>query len=122
MMSPIPALNSGLTSILPNADLLRAGNQPLSTTGIQLPLDLEPTTAAPPASNSFSSMLGQMVSEVNNQQNASAQAVSALQSGKSIPLHQAVIAMEEANVSFQLMVEVRNRLLDSYKEIMQMQV
>ena len=51
-----------------------------------------------------------------------AQAVSALQSGQNVPLHQAVIAMEEANVSFQLMVEVRNRLLDAYQEIMRMQV
>jgi flagellar hook-basal body complex protein FliE len=30
--------------------------------------------------------------------------------------------MEEASVSFQLMVEVRNRLLDSYQELMRMQV
>jgi flagellar hook-basal body complex protein FliE len=30
--------------------------------------------------------------------------------------------MEEASVSFQLMVEVRNRLLESYQEIMKMQV
>ena len=67
-------------------------------------------------------MLSQMVNDVNSKQNVSAQAVSALQSGQSAPLHQAVIAMEEANVSFQLMVEVRNRLLDAYQEIMRMQV
>jgi flagellar hook-basal body complex protein FliE len=30
--------------------------------------------------------------------------------------------MEEANVSFQMMVEVRNRLLDSYQELMRMQI
>ena len=67
-------------------------------------------------------MLGQFVSDVNAQQNVSAQTVSALQSGQNVPLHQAVIAMEEANVSFQLMVEVRNRLLDAYQEIMKMQI
>jgi flagellar hook-basal body complex protein FliE len=67
-------------------------------------------------------MLGKMVSEVNNDQNTATQAVSALQSGQNIPLHQAVISMEEANVSFQLMVEVRNRLLDAYQEIMRMQI
>jgi flagellar hook-basal body complex protein FliE len=67
-------------------------------------------------------MLGQMVSDVNAQQKVSAQAVSALQSGQNVPLHQAVIAMEESNVSFQLMVEVRNRLMDAYQEIMRMQV
>lgn len=121
-MSPIPALNPSLTSILPNADLLRPETEPLSTTGIQMPLELGETSATPPATDSFSSMLGQLVSEVNNQQAASAQAVGALQSGQNIPLHHAVIAMEEANVSFQLMVEVRNRLLDSYQEIMRMQV
>jgi flagellar hook-basal body complex protein FliE len=121
-MSPIPALNSSLTSILPNAALLQPETQSLSTTGIQMPLELGELSPAPSASNSFASMLGQMVSEVNNQQASAAQAVGALQSGKSIPLHHAVIAMEEANVSFQLMVEVRNRLLDSYQEIMRMQV
>ena len=45
-----------------------------------------------------------------------------LQSGQNVSLHQSMIAMEEASVSFQLMVEVRNRLLDSYQEIMLMQV
>lgn len=80
------------------------------------------TSAAQPTSDSFSSMLGKMVSDVSAQQNMSAQAVGALQSGQNIPLHQAVIAMEEANISFQLMVEVRNRMLDAYQEVMRMQV
>jgi flagellar hook-basal body complex protein FliE len=39
-----------------------------------------------------------------------------------VPLHQAVLAAEEASVSFQLMVEVRNKLLESYQELMRMQV
>jgi flagellar hook-basal body complex protein FliE len=42
--------------------------------------------------------------------------------GEGVPLHQAVIAAEEASVSFQLMVEVRNKLLESYQELMRMQV
>jgi flagellar hook-basal body complex protein FliE len=33
-----------------------------------------------------------------------------------------MISMEEASVSFQLMVEVRNKLLDSYQELMRMQI
>ncbi len=51
-----------------------------------------------------------------------ASAVSGLLSGKNVSLHQTMISMEEANVSFQIMVEVRNRLLDSYQELMRMQV
>ncbi|HLP76566.1 MAG TPA: flagellar hook-basal body complex protein FliE [Candidatus Paceibacterota bacterium] len=72
--------------------------------------------------DSFGSMLGRMVQEVNAKQNTAAEAVSTLQSGGNINLHQAVIAMEEASVSFQLMVEVRNKLLESYQEIMRMQI
>jgi len=67
-------------------------------------------------------MLGKMVSEVNAQQGSSMQTIAALQSGQNVPLHQAVIGMEEANISFQLMVEVRSRLLDAYQQIMQMQI
>ena len=67
-------------------------------------------------------MLGRMVSDINTQQVSATQTVNAVQSGQNVPLHQAVIAMEEANVSFQLMVEVRNRLLDGYQEIMRMQI
>jgi flagellar hook-basal body complex protein FliE len=48
--------------------------------------------------------------------------VRTLQSGDKASLHQAVIAMEEANVSFQIMVEVRNKLLEAYQELMRMQI
>jgi flagellar hook-basal body complex protein FliE len=102
-----------------------ADTTPLPTTGIQMPEELNQplgVNSTQPASESFSSMLNQMVSDVNAAQVNSTQTVSALQSGQSVPLHQAVIAMEEANVSFQLMVEVRNRVLDAYQEIMRMQV
>jgi flagellar hook-basal body complex protein FliE len=84
----------------------------------------QPGTLAPaqPSGDSFSTMLGKMVEEVNGKQISAAQTVNTLQAGGDVSLHQAVIAMEEANVSFQLMVEVRNKLLDAYQQIMQMQV
>ncbi|HEY1718578.1 MAG TPA: flagellar hook-basal body complex protein FliE [Verrucomicrobiae bacterium] len=124
-MSPIPAINPTMSGMMPNVDLLPPEATPLPATGIEMPSELgraQEITSAQPTGDSFASMLGQMVSDVNGKQNISAQAVSALQSGQTVPLHQAVIAMEEANVSFQLMVEVRNRLLDSYQEIMRMQI
>jgi flagellar hook-basal body complex protein FliE len=80
------------------------------------------TSSAQPAGNSFASVLGRMVEEVNAKQGTATDAVAALQSGQNVSLHQAVIAMEEANISFQLMVEVRNKLLESYQELMRMQV
>ncbi len=70
----------------------------------------------------FGDLLNQFVGEVNDKQIASGQAVNDLLAGKDIPLHQAMIAMQEAGVAFQLMVEVRNKLLEGYKELMRMQV
>jgi flagellar hook-basal body complex protein FliE len=128
-MSPIsalsPSITANLSGLMPNASALPPEPTPLPASGIQMPSELampSDVSSAQPTGNSFASMLGQMVSEVNAQSAASGQAVSALQSGQSVPLHKAVIAMEEANVSFQLMVEVRNRLLDSYQEVMRMQI
>lgn len=97
------------------------------------PAELGPVTSpdAPSSTNpgravqgvpSFSDVLGRMVNDVNAKQALASDTVNALQSGQNVPLHQAVIAMEEASVSFQLMVEVRNKLLDSYQELMRMQI
>ncbi|HEY3914351.1 MAG TPA: flagellar hook-basal body complex protein FliE [Verrucomicrobiae bacterium] len=70
----------------------------------------------------FEGMLGDLVNEVSQKQSAANDAVNGLMSGKNVSLHQTMISMEEANVSFQMMVEVRNKLLDSYQELMRMQV
>ena len=63
-----------------------------------------------------------MVNEVGAKQAAAGDAVNGVLSGQNVSLHQAMIAMQEANVSFQLMVEVRNKLMESYQELMRMQI
>ena len=70
----------------------------------------------------FGGILNQFVGEVNEKQIASSQAVNDLLAGKDVPLHQAMIAMQEAGVAFQLMVEVRNKLLQGYQDLMRMQI
>lgn len=71
---------------------------------------------------SFQDLFGNLVSEVSNKQAAAGEMVNGLMSGKNVSLHQAMISMEEASISFQLMVEVRNKLLESYQELMRMQI
>ncbi len=70
----------------------------------------------------FGDLFNQFVGEVNEKQLASTQAANDLLSGKDVPLHQAMIAMQEAGVAFQLMVEVRNKLLEGYQDFMRMQI
>ena len=81
-----------------------------------------PQLQAAPPGRAFSDFLGEMVQDVNAKQATAGNAVTGVLSGENIPLHQAVLAVEEASVSFQLMVEVRNKLLESYQELMRMQI
>ena len=71
---------------------------------------------------SFENTLSRFVQGVNDKQTAAGDAVRDLTGGGNVSLHQAMISMEEAGVSFQLMVEVRNKLLESYQELMRMQI
>jgi flagellar hook-basal body complex protein FliE len=109
--------------MMPNTDIVRPNAMP--TPGVDAPTPLDQPGEVTPGQapgESFGNVLGKFISDVNMKQNAASEAVNGLQSGQGVPLHQAVIAMEEANVSFQLMVEVRNKLLDSYQELMRMQI
>jgi flagellar hook-basal body complex protein FliE len=126
-MNPLSALRAPITSdiqanalartnpgmgAIPSAELEKLSGQSGAGLGV----------SGSDGPRSFSNFLGQMVQEVNTEQTTANQAVNGLISGQNVSLHQAMIAMEEASVSFQLMVEVRNRLLDSYQELMRMQV
>src|SRR4051812_2435479 len=65
------------------------------------PAPVSPSLAA---NHSFENTLGQLVHDVGAKSDAAGAAVNGLLAGQNVPLHQAVIAMEEAGVSFQLMV------------------
>ena len=70
----------------------------------------------------FSKMLTDMIDEVNSLQQKGDQAVQAVQAGDSKNLHEAMIALEQADISTRFLVQVRNKVLDAYQEIMRMQV
>ena len=75
-----------------------------------------------PASGNFKSWLAQELSATNNQLLASDSMLGDLALGRVENLHQVMIAMEKAKLSFQLVAQVRNHLLDAYQEVMRMQV
>jgi flagellar hook-basal body complex protein FliE len=71
---------------------------------------------------SFGTMLDGLVSNVADKQANAAELTKQVLLGENDQLHQSVIAMQEASVAFSLMVEVRNKLVESYQELMRMQV
>jgi flagellar hook-basal body complex protein FliE len=70
----------------------------------------------------FGEILKDAISTVNQLQTQSDQEVQKIMAGESTDLHTAVIAMQKADVSFQMMMQVRNKIVQAYQEILRMQV
>ena len=74
------------------------------------------------AGDSFGGWFAQQLAQVNGQLVAVDREMQGVALGSGQSLHQFMINMEEAKISFQLLAQVRNRLLESYQEVMRMQV
>mgnify|MGYP003471375447 CR=1 FL=1 len=75
------------------------------------------------ASVDFSEKLKAAVDQVNNVQQTADKLSTQFVSGESnVDLHEVMISLQKANVSFQSMIQVRNKLVTAYQEIMNMQV
>lgn len=108
-------------SFLP-ASMLEQADQIKQAISANDSLQTSQATATGEAGTSFANMLKSLAQDVSVKSAQAGEAVQGVLAGEGVPLHQAVIAAEEASVSFQLMVEVRNKLLESYQELMRMQV
>jgi flagellar hook-basal body complex protein FliE len=90
----------------------------------QPPISLQPSTQSPvsKSSSSFGEMFEKLVSEVNNSQISGDTAIENLQTGKARHLHEVMLAVEEADLSLRMLVQMRNKALTAYEEIMRMQI
>lgn len=123
-MNPIQAMRSAVDPAAFLRNTARIQEQAAEAAGTITNAEMQgvSTSAGAAAPSSFGGLLGKLVGEVSAKQSDAASAVRSMLAGDQVPLHHAMIAMEEANVSFQLMVEVRNKLLESYQELMRMQI
>ena len=92
-------------------------------TGSQAPDALMPSlAAAAPQGTSFVQMISDGVDRVG-QQSADADAlVKSFIVNDSVPPHRVIYALEQAQLSLQLMLQIRNRVVEGYQEIMRMQL
>ncbi len=79
-----------------------------------------PATGKP--DQSFANQLQNAIKEVDNLQAGRDQMVEGMVSGEVSEVHDVMIAAKEAQLAFELLLEVRNKLLEGYQEIMRMQV
>jgi flagellar hook-basal body complex protein FliE len=103
-MGPITGVASG---IVPIVDVASTGST--GTTG---------KTGGPGFLDSLKSAIG----NVNDAQREAGRAVDALMTGDTQDIHRTMVALQQADVSFQLMMQVRNKLVAAYEEIQRMQI
>jgi flagellar hook-basal body complex protein FliE len=87
------------------------------------PISIEATqNAAEVSPSSFKDLLKKAVGDLNASQIGANDAIQNLATGGEDNLHDVVIAMEKANMTLQYAIQIRNKVLEAYQSIIQMQI
>ncbi len=94
-----------------------------SSTSLTTPLSTPSSTPSTgPVAKSFSDTLSDALHEVNKLQKEADRGMQDLSTGKTDNIPEVMIAAEKADLALKLMVQVRNKIIDAYHEVMKMQV
>jgi flagellar hook-basal body complex protein FliE len=86
-----------------------------------LPVELGASRARVDDGNNFTDTLKETIDQVQGAQNDAQGQVAELLNGNGEDLHRAMIAVEKADLSFQLMMQVRNKIVAAYQEVSRLQ-
>lgn len=70
----------------------------------------------------FGTVLKQTLKDINDLQTKADKAIEKVEVDNSASIHEAMIALEKADISFKAMMQVRNKIIEAYQEVMRMQV
>ena len=79
-------------------------------------------TANTPGSDNFRKVLFDSINKVNDLQIEADRQIEALSKGEQKDIHRTMISMEKASVSFDLMMQIRNKVIEAYDEIRRMPI
>jgi flagellar hook-basal body complex protein FliE len=88
----------------------------------QLGLNIAGEKATQPPKTSFGELLQQSINQVSRLQNEADASINDLATGKQTDIHQTMIAVEKAEVSFELLMQIRNKVIEAYESVMRTQV
>jgi flagellar hook-basal body complex protein FliE len=101
------------------------GNNIRILPGFADPIDSKPKAKVEPEVTqeaAFTDLFANMINSVNDIQKESGQIQEAFLSGEPVELHQVMIKAEEAGLATNLLLEIRNRLVNGFKELLRMPV
>lgn len=93
--------------------------EPMAVSGVPKAEQSQPKGGS---KGSFEEILMNSLEEVNDLQRKADEAIRELATGEAQDLHRTMVLMEKAELSLKLMVQVRNKLLDAYQEMMRMPI
>jgi flagellar hook-basal body complex protein FliE len=79
-------------------------------------------TASPPTADVFGRLMSRGIEDLNASVSSAESAMSQLATGKAVELQDVMISLERARISVQAFVQVRNKLVESYQDLMRMQL
>lgn len=82
----------------------------------------EQTSPTDKAEKSFGDVINNLIDQTTNAESRSNQAIHQLETGKAESLHEVMLKVEEADISLRMLVQMRNKAITAYEEIMRMQV
>jgi len=98
------------------------GYQPVSGLDASNSMPVGGAKGATNGAENFASMLKAYTEQVNHDTKAAASAGEALAAGESVNTSETLLAIQKASLSFEMMLGVRNKLVEAYREVIRMQV
>ena len=96
--------------------------QSIGTNSILNNLNISNTTEEKTNGTSFSNVLSDAISKVNDSEVNANNKIESLIKGEDVELHEVMLAMQESVLSLQALIEVRNKTVEAYQEISKLQL
>ena len=95
--------------------------QSIGTNSILNNLNISNTTEEKTNGTSFSNVLSDAISKVNDSEVNANNKIESLIKGEDVEMHEVMLAMQESVLSLQALIEVRNKTVEAYQEISKLQ-
>ena len=96
--------------------------QSIGTNSILNNLNISNTTEEKTNGTSFSNVLSDALSKVNDSEVNANNKIESLIKGEDVEMHEVMLAMQESVLSLQALIEVRNKTVEAYQEISKLQL
>lgn len=96
--------------------------QSIGTSSVLSNISLNEVNSENNTSTSFSEILGNAINKVNDSEVSANNKIEALIKGEDVSMHEVMLSMQESQLSLQALIEVRNKVVETYQEISKLQL